>query len=100
MSTNPDKKTHNTRRSAEQWQDIMEAYEASGLTQESFCARESLAPSTFYTWRQRLRSVKPAKRKEPQFVELAASLPKQESNDWDIELSLGDNIVLRLRRSM
>jgi hypothetical protein len=99
MRTDPDNQTQYIRRSAEQWQEIMTAYEASGLTQESFCIRESLAPSTFYTWRQRLGGAKTIKPEKPLFVELSSSQPMQESTHWDIELVLGDNIVLRLRQS-
>jgi len=101
MNTNPSSKIHNNRRSVEQWQDIMSAYDSSGLTQELFCVQESIALSTFYTWRQRLSAVKPAKvkSKKPLFVELASSLPENKSSGWDIELSLGDSIVLRLRQS-
>ncbi len=88
----------NLRRSSEQWQELMSSYEKSGLTQEAFCAKESLSPSTFYTWRKRLCCVTVAKPKEPRFVELSTSLPNRESSDWDIELTLGDNIVLRLRQ--
>jgi len=101
MNTNPSSKTHNNHRSVEQWQDIMSAYDSSGLTQELFCVQESIALSTFYTWRKRLSTAKPAKvkSKKPLFVELTPSLPKQKICHWDIELSLGDSIVLRLRQS-
>jgi len=99
MNPNPIDKSANTRRSTEQWQDIMSAYQSSGLTQESFCIQESLALSTFYTWRQRLNGTKPAKCKAPQFVELTPSQQKTASSDWDIELALGDHIVLRFRQS-
>jgi len=84
MSTNSVGKTQTIRRSIEQWQHIMSAYESSGLTQELFCLQESIAPSTFYTWRQRLNGNKPAKPKSPQFVELTTSQQKPESVEWDI----------------
>lgn len=99
MQTKSDNKSQYKRRSPEQWQDIMSVFEASGLTQEIFCARESLAASTFHSWRQRLKGLKPTKREEPLFVELASSLQKPESTVWDIELALGDHVVLRLRQS-
>jgi len=86
------------RRSAEQWQKIMLSYDQSGLTQDAFCAREALAPSSFYTWRKRLERVKPAETKEPLFVELASPQLASTATDWDIEVSLGDHIVLRLRQ--
>lgn len=42
------------RRRAEHWQAIMADYEASGLSQEAFCAQASLAMSTFSKWRNQL----------------------------------------------
>lgn len=102
MNTKSPSKFQHKRLSTDQWQDIMSAYDQSGLTQEAYCARESLAPSTFYAWRHRLSGTKRIKRPvpvpEPGFIELTPPQP-QISTDWDIELSLGENIVLRLRRS-
>jgi len=99
MKTKLSGHTQKIRRSAEQWQKIILAYDQSELTQEAFCARESLPPSSFYTWRKRLEDVKPTDTKQSLFVELASPpLPSTEP-DWDIELSLGDHIVLRLRQS-
>ena len=101
MKTKSASKFQNKRLSTEQWRDIMLSYEQSGLTQDAFCARESLAPSTFYSWRQRLGDAKQVKRPVPAplFVELRPPHPQPISTDWDIELSLGENIVLRLRQS-
>jgi transposase-like protein len=92
-------KTQKIRRSTEQWQAIILAYEQSGLTQDAFCTRESLAPSSFYKWRQRLGYIKTAKPEVPLFVELASPQIESQQIHWDIELSLSDNIVLRLRQS-
>ena len=55
MSDQSPRKATKLRRSAEQWQEIMAAYEVSSLGQEVFCARESLAVSTFSKWRNQLR---------------------------------------------
>ena len=44
------------RRSAEQWQEILQRFEHSGQTQPAFCAAEGLALSTFSLWRRKLGS--------------------------------------------
>ncbi len=92
-------KTTSGKRGPQQWQSIMQAYEQSGLTQEAFCNRESIAPSTFYNWRKRLSVAKPAKPKEPMFIELPATEFPTKIDHWDIELLLGDNVVLRMRQT-
>jgi transposase-like protein len=96
------RKETKTRKSAEQWQAIMLAYDDSGLTQEDFCIRESLALSTFYKWRQQLTGGKPKRRdqKEPMFVELGSVQGADKKKHWDLELSLGDGIVLRLSQTI
>ncbi len=93
------------RRNTEQWQDIIHRFEQSGQTRDAFCAEQALALSTFSRWRQRLRALSalpPRSNEAISFVELpvaddAMGVPS--SVDWDVELQLGADIVLRLRRS-
>jgi transposase len=44
------------KRTSEEWRKILEQAEASQLSVERFCARESICPQTFYAWRKRLRT--------------------------------------------
>lgn len=100
MKAPSSQKTINTRRSTAQWQAIMVAYEASHLTQELFCAQQSVAPSTFYQWRKKLSSKKIEPEEPPLFFDVTAqSLAdgKPPCSEWDVELSLGNGITLRLR---
>ena len=100
MKTQPSHKIINTRRSSAQWQAIMAAYEASHLTQEVFCAQQSLAPSTFYKGRKQLTTEKVGPEEKPLFFDVTAlSLAdnKPPCSEWDVELSLGNGITLRLR---
>ncbi len=87
------------RRSVSQWEEIMQAYEESGLTQEAFCIQQSLATSTFYKWRQRLAGEKRYNQAVPEFIELTPTTQAVNSSHWDIELSLSSSIVLRIRQS-
>jgi len=93
------------RRNTEQWQDIIHRFEQSGQTRDAFCAEQSLALSTFSRWRHRLRALSalpPRSNEAISFVELPAAgdaMVAPSSIDWDVELQLGVDIVLRLRRS-
>jgi len=82
-----------TRRSREDWMQLMAEYNASDLTQRQFCARQQLAYSTFCYWRKRLSAhAAPA----TPLIELSA-LPVYEPTDWRLELELGQGVVLRLK---
>ncbi len=78
-------------RSATEWSTIMADFERSGMSRKRFCESLGLSPKTFSSWRCRLR---PGGGKGS-FVELA---PPAVSG-WDVELELGDGVVLRVRRS-
>lgn len=100
MNTSRSTKQNPTRRSPAQWQAIMSAYNTSGLTQEAFCAQQALAPSTFYAWRKRLGSQPVNEAATPVFIDVSAhtkQLPSAPPSQWDVELSLGNGTVLRLR---
>jgi hypothetical protein len=81
------------------WQAILARFDASGITQEAFCRRESLAISTFNKWRKRLKRDPIETAAGPRFVELGPPSGDTHVSGWDIELDLGDGRVLRLRRS-
>ena len=89
-----------SRRSLEQWRELLDRFEYSGQTQEQFCAEHHLGLSTFGRWRKRLRwqKVKPPKYStDALFVELAQD--EAASQPWDVELELGAGMYLRLRRA-
>lgn len=99
MSEQPAVKVKKVRRSAEEWKTLLASYEASGLSQESFCARESLALSTFGRWRNKLADVPAEESGEEVFVDLSKLAGGEASGGWDIELSLGGGLSLRLRQT-
>jgi len=82
------------RRDRVQWQRLIEEQGASGLTQQAFCTRRRVAYATFCTWKRRLRDDVSAQ--PPGFVEVG--LDEAPMSGWDVELELGDGIVLRVRR--
>lgn len=101
MNDQSPRKATKIRRSNEQWQAIMLAFADSGLTQEAFCAQESLAMSTFSKWRRKIMSTVDdgADAGSPMFVDLTKLTDHDQCSAWDIELSFGDGMSLRLRQS-
>jgi len=45
------------RRSAEQWRELIEEQERSGLTQAAFCASRSLSITSFQHWKRHFKPV-------------------------------------------
>ena len=78
-------------RSATEWTAIMEDFERSGLSRREFCESRGLSLKTFGNWRHRLGATGGT----GSFVELAPPV----MSGWDVELELGDGVVLRVRRS-
>ncbi len=94
-------RTRRARRTRAQWQEIIRRGERSPQSVEAICTAESVSTASYYLWRKRLRaegSDSAVCRTSPaHFVELGplAAAP----SDWDVELELGGEVVLRLRRS-
>jgi len=89
-----------TLRTRAEWEQIIGAFERSGLTQEAFCQRESIAAGSLSTWRRKLTE----EHASGLFMELpmapspGRSAPA-EKMAWDVELDLGAGMILRLRRA-
>ena len=108
MKRRPGGTRHRARRTAAQWQELVERFERAGQTRSGFCAAHGLALSTFDLWRRKLRT-RPATAHEPPpealFVELThpaqtpASFPSAGTGAWEVELELGAGVVLRVRRA-
>jgi transposase-like protein len=90
------------RRSREQWQALVARFEESGQTLEQFCAEMDIGMSTLRRWCSRFRQ-RPAQSvpRTPVFVELPAEQKNGGSSapSWEVELQLGAEVVLRLRRA-
>ena len=99
---------HRARRTAAQWQELVERFERAGQSRGKFCAVHGLALSTFDLWRRKLRATPAAVEEddpEALFVELTNSAQTQtsptstETGTWEVELELGAGVVLRVRRA-
>ncbi len=88
------------RRSRSDWLALFEAQRRSGLSQQRFCRQQGISTSAFYNARSRYEWNAPEG--EAVSVEdfVSLSVPQARGTPgWDIELSLGGDVVLRLRRS-
>lgn len=87
------------RRTRAQWSALLEQYGESAQTQTAFCAARGLAISSFTRALRRAREgdvvVAPANAFVPVMVDSAA--PATPSSAWDVELTVGTGIVLRIR---
>jgi len=91
------------RRSESDWRRLIEEWAQSGQSQEAFCRTRGLALSSLGHWRRKLKGESAASPGSPPreaagFIELTA--PRASDNEspaWDVELSLGEGTVLRLR---
>ena len=88
------------RRSREAWQQSIEDWRSSGLSQTAFCERHDLAPSTFQWWHHRLAE-EPPPEPEPSepggFVEVRVG-PEPELSSDAVELLLPSGLRLSVPR--
>lgn len=90
-------------RSPEQWQALLDQYEASGLSQQAFCQQTGLSYGTFSRWRRRLLCDRPLAETAGDAPELFVEVANHPAgspcalSDWDVELQLSEQVFLRLR---
>jgi hypothetical protein len=93
------------RRSRGQWQSLIARAERSPLSVRAFCAAQGISTASFYLWRKRL-GVEREQEEAPgaaSFLDLGALAAHAGAgadcaSGWELELALGDGLVLRLRR--
>ena len=87
--------------SPEQWQQVIDQQQASGMSQRAFCNTHNIGLSTFTHWKRKLRKAPVSaseKSFEPQeWVELPSSL-QPTSQAWHLELGLPGGVTLRMRQ--
>ena len=95
------------RRTRQEWQALLDKQPRSGLSIQRFCQSEGITPSTFYSWRTKLRRGESSAPDSLGAVESMADSPwialtppatqPDETVVWDVELSLPRGVVLRMR---
>ena len=86
-----------SRRSQDDWNQLMTEYEAGELTQRLFCERHQLAYSTFCYWRKRLSAgaVRTELSATSESLFELPLLPMPGQSGWRLEL--GQGVILRLK---
>ena len=82
------------RRSPEQWEQILDELKASGLDRKAFCEQKGLRREALRRAERRLSGKASAKMP---FVDIAP-VGVVPGCGWEVELELGDGLVLRLAR--
>lgn len=93
-------KSKRTRRTREEWQVLIDNFTANPIDPQTYCKQTGVTLARFKIWQRRLD--------QPGFVEVkplpvpqSSSVSENEGlavgSHWDVELSLGADITLRLR---
>jgi len=86
------------RRTAEEWKEIIDRFDKSGLPVAAFCEREEISRSAFTSWKQKRGG---RQRKAPSFVELSGPVTRKSapapvaSSQTSFELALPGGVTLR-----
>ena len=89
-------------RSRSQWQSLLDDFHRSGLTKVAFCKQHGVATSSLNRW-QRMLDGQPERVDfvdvtEPLALAPVPASPRRDpDNAWQVELALGNDIVLRIR---
>ncbi|HFQ4951502.1 TPA: hypothetical protein ACGUO9_004591 [Vibrio vulnificus] len=88
-------------RNREQWSQIIEQFNTSDMSVASFCRIHQINPASFYQRRKQLSEQARPSESQPMFVEITQ--PDEpgysEPANWDIELELGQGVILRMRHA-
>lgn len=87
-----------SRRTPAQWQRLVEQWQHSGQSAVRFCEEHHIGYASFCSWRKRLSDEPPNSGSVPSahFVDLSALSSSNETHGWNIVLSLGNGVELRL----
>jgi transposase-like protein len=92
-----------SRRTPNDWQTIIDQYQASGLKASEFCRQNNITASNFYVWRKKLLEEPTSEQSDTQSSVDSDNwhlmTPTQESQQWDLELSLPGGVTLRMRHN-
>ena len=94
---NQKRTTRSKRRTVAQWQALFSQQAQSGLSIQAFCNERGIGYSTFGSWKSRLSNEVQTEEQATRFVELCQEEVSAEPQ-WDVELTLGSDIVLRVAR--
>ena len=86
------------RKTRTQWLAIITEFNQSHLPARTFCTDHDLAYGTFAKWRQRFAKPTQKKAEPARLIELIQpASSKLEADHWQVELELGNGMILRLK---
>lgn len=85
-----------TRRSPQQWQQLIDEQAHSGLTISEYCMEHKLTVSSFYLWRKKLSSLGKEAPPIADWLSLTPSQSLASEQEWQLELTLPGGVVLRM----
>ena len=86
-----------------EWQEIYNTWRSSSQTQREFCEQHDITLGSFRRWSRHFRTANDdltavAPTRQP-FVELTGTVHTEPAQaGWDIELELGQGVILRMRK--
>ena len=91
-------------RTPEQWQALINQQRDSGLSASKFCKQENIGYASFCNWRKRLSDPSTDESSGPGeagFLDLSSLMSNSPSSGpgWNIVLSLGNGVELRLSQN-
>ena len=91
-------------RTPEQWKALIDQQRSSGLSAAQFCKQEEIGYASFCNWRKRLTDLSTedsARSGEAGFLDLSSLMGTSSSSGpgWNIVLSLGNGVELRLSQN-
>jgi len=98
-----DERSRGVRRTRQQWRALIKRFDASGLSVQAFCRRESISEVSFYRWRKALGArgaggALVVQGSAPGFVSLEAVNARPLRERVELKLDLGEGVVLHLVR--
>ena len=91
-------------RTPEQWKALIDQQRSSGLSAAQFCKQEDIGYASFCNWRKRLSNPSTDESSGPGeagFLDLSSLMGNSPSSgpSWNIVLSLGNGVELRLSQN-
>ena len=88
-----------TRRSADQWQALVNEQRESSLSAPEFCKQQNLGYASFCQWRKRLQeTTSEPDQQTPSFVVVDSPHITPVAPQWIVELEVSADIVLRIAK--
>lgn len=84
-----------TRRTADQWETVINEQRESGLSAPRFCEQHNIGYASFCQWRKRLAEQNPS---PAAFIALEPPTQLPVQSPWVVELQISPDVVLRIAK--